>query len=199
MYNMEKPITKRQNELLEIIYNYIKNTGYPPTFEEMRENLEVASNQSIFDLLDKLKIAGFIRRDAGARSIVIMPLGYRALGEPPLAPFLGSTSAGAPVEAIEIPGEWEILSADVAKLKSEIFLLKVAGDSMINAGIEDGDVVIVQNQKEFSSGNVVLAKIGDEATVKRFVSDDKPPYLYLKPENPKYNIIPFAEETRLIG
>ena len=70
---------------------------------------------------------------------------------------------------------------------------------MINAGINDGDLVLVQEGKEFVSGNIVLAEIGDESTVKRFVSDDNPPYVYLKPENPKYKILPFTDETRLAG
>ena len=196
---MKTPITKRQKELLEIIYKYIKNTGYPPTFEEMREGLEVSSNQSVIDLLAKLKNGGYIKRDDGARRIAVLPLGYEILGTPPLVAFLGATSAGAPIEAIEIPGEWETLSDNVSKLKDNVFLLKVFGDSMINAGIDSGDVVLVQSQKEFSSGNVVLAQIGDESTIKRFISEDKPPYVYLKPENPKYENIMFTDEVRLKG
>ena len=70
---------------------------------------------------------------------------------------------------------------------------------MINAGIDDGDVVLVQKAKEFSSGDIVLAYDGEEATVKRFVSEDKPPYVYLKPENPKYENILFEENTELKG
>ena len=70
---------------------------------------------------------------------------------------------------------------------------------MINAGIDDGDVVLVKNQKEFISGDIVLAEIGDEATIKRFMSTDTPPYVYLKPENPKYENILFTDEARLTG
>ena len=70
---------------------------------------------------------------------------------------------------------------------------------MINAGIDDGDMVLVKKEKEFTSGNIVLARIGSESTVKRFISDDKPPYVYLKPENPKYKIIPATDEVTLEG
>ena len=70
---------------------------------------------------------------------------------------------------------------------------------MINAGIDDGSVVLVREQKEFISGDIVYAQIGDSATVKRFVSDNKPPFLYLKPENPNYNIINFTEDMVLRG
>jgi repressor LexA len=195
-----KTITKRQKELLSIIYNYIKNEGYPPTFEEMRERLKVSSNQSVIDLLDKLESKKIIKRNRSiARSIATLPLGYKILGKPPLAPFLGISSAGAPIDAIEISGDWQQLSSDVAKFSDEVFLLKISSDSMINAGIDNGDVVLVKREKEFISGNIVLARIGDEVTVKRFISDDKPPYIYLKPENPKYEIIAATHEMKLEG
>lgn len=183
-----------------MIYQYIKDTGFPPTFEEMRESLGVTSNQSVVDLLEKLRGKKLLKREEGAaRGITILPLGYEALGKPPLAPFLGATAAGMPVEAIEISGEWQTLSPTVSKLEGDVFLLKISGDSMVNAGIDDGDVVLVKNQKEFVSGDVVLARNGSDTTVKRFISDDTPPYLYLKPENPNYEVIPITEETRLIG
>lgn len=197
---MEKKITKRQKDLLLIIYQYIKDSGYPPTFDEMKERLKVSSNQSVLDLLTKLEKQRFIKRNGStARSIAILPLGYTALGEPPLAAFLGVTSAGAPIEPIEISGEWLEVSADAALLQDNVFLLKISGDSMINAGIDDGDVVLVKSEKEFISGDVVLARVGDEKTIKRFISEDKPPYIYLKPENPKYNIRPFTDEMELVG
>ena len=194
-----KEITPRQKQLLETIYNYIKDSGYPPTFEEMRETLGVSSNQSIVDLLKKLKDNGFIQRGEGARSLVIKPLGYQTLQEPPLVAFLGVTTAGASMEPLEIPGEWQVVSKDVSMLNGNVFLLKILGDSMINAGIEDGDVVFIKEEKEFVSGDVVLAQIEEGKTVKRFVSDDKPPYIYLKPENPNYESIPFTDEMQLLG
>ncbi len=200
---MEGKITKRQKELLNIIYDYIKDFGYPPAFREMKEQLDVVSNQSIIDFLEKLKKHGLIKKgEATARSISILPLGFEAIGKPRLAPFVGVTSAGLPTEAIEIAGEWQTLPSStdkLEKLNSEIFLLKVYGDSMINAGIENEDVVLVKSQKEFVSGDIVLAQIGDESTIKRFISEDKPPYVYLKPENPKYKIQLFSDETRLTG
>ena len=184
---------------MAIVYEYIKNTGYPPTLEEMREKLNVSSNQSAIDLLNKLKNGGYIKRDEGARSMAIMPLGYEILGQPPLVAFLGFTSAGAPIETIEISGEWRPLADNAVKLENEVFLLKIFGDSMINAGIEDGDIILVKNQKEFVTRDIVLAQIGNESTVKRFISEDKPPYIYLKPENPKYENILFTDETELKG
>lgn len=194
-------LTPRQKEMLLIIYNYIQSSGYPPSIEEMRENLKVASNQSVLDLLHHLESKKMIKRQEGtARSLTILPLGYVVLNRSRLAPFLGVSHAGAPVNMLDIQGEWVPLPGkDVAKLDKDVFVLKVNGDSMINAGIDDGDLVLVQSQKEFSSGDLVLADVAGETTVKRFVSEDKPPYLYLKPENPKYDIIYFTEEVELKG
>ena len=196
---MESLITNRQKELLSIIYDFKKNTGFSPSFEEMRENLKVASNQSVIDLLEKLAKAKFLKKEAGARSLAILPFGYEALGRPPLAPVLGITTAGAPAEAIEISGEWRTMPGDVTKLESDLFMLRISGDSMINAGIDDNDVVLVQTKKEFISGEIVLVEKDGETTVKRFISDDKPPYVYLKPENPKYQNILFTDTTELKG
>lgn len=148
---------ERQKELLENLYRYIISTGYPPTFEEMREKLNVSSNQSVIDLLTKLEQKKLIRRKASqARSTTILTLGYQVLGKPPLVPFLGITHAGSPIGAIEIPGEWQTLSSDVTRLNDEVFLLKISGDSMINAGIDEGDMVLVKSQKEFVTGDIVF-------------------------------------------
>lgn len=197
---MKSEATKRQIDLLTVIYQYIKGVGFPPTFEEMRENLGVSSNQSVIDLLCKLEKRGLIKKSEGsARGLSLLPTAYKVLGEPVLAPFLGFTSAGVPMEAIEISGEWQSISKEVAKLSEEVFILKVSGDSMINAGIDDGDAILVQTKKEFVSGEIVYAQIGDEGIIKRFMSDDKPPYVYLKPENTKYQNILCTDGVELKG
>ncbi len=192
-------ITPRQTQLLAIIYDFFRTSGYPPSYEEMREQLGVASNQSVIDLLEKLTRGAFIKKDEGARSIAIRPLGYEALSRPALAPVLGTTTAGTPAEEIAITGAWQRMSDEVARLEDEVFILQVFGDSMINAGIDDHDLVLVQSKKEFSSGDIVLAERDGASTVKRFISEDRPPYVYLKPENPRYPNIVFTEEVELKG
>lgn len=193
-------LTQRQKQLLDILYKYIKDSGYPPTFEEMREQLDVSSNQSVLDLLNKLEEKKIIKRNQSvARSIAILPYGYETLGKPPLVPFLGFSHAGSPMETVAIDGEWKTLSGGVARLQDEVFVLKISGDSMINAGIEDGDMVLVKNAKEFVSEDIVLADIDGESAIKRFISQDKPPYLYLKPENPNYPIIHFTSTVEMKG
>src|SRR3989344_17366 len=85
------------------------------------------------------------------------------------------------------------------KLGEGVSLFKAKDDSMIGIGIDDKDLVLVQSSKEFSTGNIVLADVDGETTIKRFISDDKPPYLYLKPENPSYKNIPFEDNMEIIG
>lgn len=197
---MKSSITARQKDLLSILYSFINDTGYPPTFEEMREALKVSSNQSVVDLLAKLEEKEIIKKNEGlARGIAILPLGYKILDQPPLVAFLGITKAGIPIEPIAISGEWRQISQDTSILNGDVFLLKISGDSMINAGIDDGDVVLVKSEKEFISGDIVLADMDGESTVKKFISDDKPPFIYLKPENPKYQVIPVTDNMRLKG
>lgn len=196
---MKNEATKRQKQLLMIIYDSFINTGYSPNFDEMRENLSVVSNQAVLDLLRALEHKRLIRREAySARGITILPLGYQTLEKKPLIPFIGTTSAGSMTEAIELEGDWQKISSEVAKAQ-DVFLLKVLGDSMVNAGIEDNDFVLVRQGKEFSSGDIVLAQIDGESTIKRFISQDTPPYIYLKPENPKYPIISFTDDMELLG
>ena len=197
---MRGATTDRQKELLQFIYEHTRDTGYPPSFEEMREGLGVSSNQTLLDHIKKLEERGLIKREGSARSVKILPEGFGAIGQMPLVAFLGTTSAGMPLEAVEITGEWITTpTSDVAQFKDDVFLLKISGDSMINAGIEDGDLVLVKSQKKFVSGDIVLAQIGDESTVKRFISEDRPPFIYLKPENQKYDKILFTDETQLKG
>ena len=198
---MKNTITDRQKELLQYIYESTRDNGYSPSFEEMKDYLGVVSNQAVLDILKKLEARGLIiKNNSIARSIRISPEGFGVLGISPLVAFLGTTSAGAPLEAVEISGEWETTSeSDVAQFRDNVFLLKISGDSMIGAGIEDDDVVLAKEQGEFASGDIVLARIGDSSTIKRFISEDKPPYIYLKPENPKYENILFTDETELKG
>jgi len=193
-------ITKRQKEILQFIYNSYKDKGFPPDFGEFREKLNISSNQAILDHLGSLEKKGFIlREEKAARGIKIRPLGYKTLKVNPLFPTLGTSYAGTFTETIEIQGNWAPASGHVQKLEEETFLIKISGDSMINAGILEGDHLLVKSQKEFVSGDIVLAQTPEGTTVKRFISQDSPPYLYLKPENPKHKIILFTSEVEMQG
>lgn len=193
-------ITSRQKEILEFVYQSISSNGFPPSLEDFRNNFGFSSNQSILDHLSALEKKGLIKKeDRSARSIQITNLGFKTMNKPVMVPSLGISFAGPLAESGVLVGEWKEISKDVSQLDNEVFIIKICGDSMLNAGINDGDQLLVKKEKEFKSGDIVLARNGDDTTVKRFISQDAPPYLFLKPENPKYKLIYFTEEITLIG
>lgn len=201
-----KSITKRQKEVLKILYGYIKNSGFPPSFEEAKEQLGISSNQSLLDLLRRLEEKGCIKREEGqARGIKILPLGFKILKRKQLIPFAGISSAGSSIESyIETFERWEELPSNllenekVYESEENVFVIKVHGDSMVNAGIDDGDVLLVKQVKEFFNDDIVVARSDEGTTVKRFVTKDDG-RAYLQPENPAYGKIPIFAETVFDG
>lgn len=174
-------ITKRQKEVLRIIYDSLINAGFPPSFSELKEKLKISSNQSLLDIFSILEKKNLIKREEGsARGIKILRRGYRAISVRPLAPIVGMTSAGSFTEAIEEIDAWQPLSKDVETIADDVMIVRVMGDSMINANIKDGDLVLFKKTNQFVSGDIVLARTLDGTTVKRFISQNKPPYKFLK-------------------
>lgn len=200
-YNMEKLTTSpRQKEVLQLIYDNLIGSGYPPSFSELKEGLKISSNQSLLDIFSILEKKNLIRREEGsARGIKILKRGYKAINANPLTPVVGLTSAGGFTEAIEEIGAWQPLSKDVETIADDVMIVRVMGDSMVNSDIKDGDTILFKKTKEFVSGDIVLAQTPDGTTVKRFISQVKPPYVFLKPENPKYSNILFTDEMKLIA
>ena len=203
---MKNSITKRQKELLGFIYKHIEDAGYPPTFEEMKEKLNVSSNQSIIDFLTKLEERKLIKREEGqARGMKILSAGFQALGMNHGVPFAGTSSAGPYTESYnDIFDKWVPLPNDktqkdsIMQLEDDVFVIQVRGDSMINAGINDGDMLLIKKSKEFKSGDIVVARSDDGTTVKRFIAEGGK--RYLKPENPAYENIPIIPgEIRFEG
>lgn len=193
-------ITKRQKEVLKIIYNNLITAGFPPSFSELKEKLDISSNQTLLDIFSILEKKNLITREEGsARGIKILKRGYKAINANSLAPIIGVTSAGGFTEAIEEIDAWQPLSKDVETIANDVMIVRVMGDSMINANIKDGDLVLFKKTNEFVSGDIVLAKTPDGTTVKRFISQNKPPYQFLKPENPKYPITLFTDEMEMVG
>lgn len=198
---MEQP-TKRQHQVLRILYQYIQTEGYPPSFEDLRKLLEVASNQTITDLFSALERKGMIRRGEGsARGIVITPLGFRSLGTQTLLPVAGSSRGGPFTETIEGVREWRTVGKEVSRLapKRDVYLIKVHGDSMEGV-IWDGDMVLVMpvhHTGEIHNHDIILVEHDGETTVKRYVA--KGGRRYLEPENPKYQPISIRPGMKIIG
>ena len=195
----DQKLTERQKQTLMSIYNSIKYSGYPPTLSELRESLDVTSNQAVLDLLKILEEKKYIRKEEGAaRGIQITSKGYDALNVSTYAPMIGITAAGPFIDTLEQHGEWREISSDLAKLSDKIALFKIKGDSMIDAGLNDGDVVVVKHEvNEFKNGDIVLARNDDGTTIKRFVNANNK--VYLAPENTKYPRISITPDLRLIG
>src|SRR3989339_322404 len=176
---MKKDITQKQKKVLELIYKTIKDSGFTPTLADIREALNLVSNQSVLNFLNVLEENGYIKREEGqARGIKISRLGLKFLGKEKLIPQVGISSAGPFIETLEqtafnwfeLPGK--VLEDEaVKKSKEEMFAITVYGDSMINAGIDNGDILLVKKSKEYKRGDIVVARTDDGTTVKKFIAD----------------------------
>lgn len=181
---MEK-LTERQEEILNYVKEYMVSHGYPPTVREIGADLGLSSPATIHSHLSKLVEKGFIKRNGSKNRAIelLVENEFENKDEDVIeVPLLGKITAGSPIEAIEHPDEYFSLPAYLAPKDKEVFTLKVSGESMINAGILDGDVVIVQKQSVARNGEIVVAMNDDnEATLKTFYKEDG--YFRLQPEN----------------
>ena len=184
--NMEN-LTPKQAKILEFIRNFQAKYGSSPTLREIMERFKFKAIATVQDHLSSLERKGYIKREKDkARSITIIGL-KKTLRDIVEVPVLGRVAAGKPILAVEnIEG---YVAIDKAWVKgNNIFALKVEGNSMIGAGINDGDYVIVKQQPTAENGEIVVSLINDEATVKRFYKDNNK--ITLKAENP--DIKPFV-------
>jgi len=180
-------LTKRQQEVLAGIRLIFAETGYPPTVRELGERLGLRSSCTVQRHLEALERKGFIRRNpTKARTIEITrgpkPVSRSAADGGLISlPLVGTVAAGIPILAVEN------IEDSVALPKSflpdgECFALKVRGDSMINAGLFDGDLAIIKRQDSADNGDIVVALLEDEATIKRLYKEHS--HFRLQPENP---------------
>lgn len=182
---MEKKITKRQEDVLDYIKKYIVEHGYPPATREIGAALGLSSPATVHTHLKRLEDAGYIKKtNSKFRTIEILVENEYEQKNDDLVkvPLLGKITCGSPIEAIEMPDEWFTLPANLIPAKETVFTLKASGDSMINKGIYDGDIVIVQKQKVARNGDIVVAMTMDnEVTLKTFYKEKTG--IRLQPEN----------------
>ena len=188
--------TERQRRILEVIEEFRAERGYPPSVREIGERVGLSSLSTIHAHLKTLERRGYITRD---------PTKPRALrretptGTPPdsvVMPIIGRVAAGVPITAQEnIEGEF-VLPASFAPRASDAFMLRVQGDSMVGAAILDGDLILVRPQPSAENGEIVVAMVDDEATVKRFYKEDG--RIRLQPENPEMAPI-FSNDVTVVG
>ena len=183
--------SEKQLEILNFIETYIKDYGYPPAIRDICEAVKLSSSSTVFTHLNKLELLGYIERDESkTRSIRLSKSKYPSVpsvspnkenseNEVLNIPVIGKVTAGMPIYAHESIERTFPVPSDF--LRSDGFMLKVSGDSMIEAGILDGDYILVQKQSVAEDGDIVVALIDDEATVKRFYKEKD--YYRLQPEN----------------
>lgn len=195
---MLRELTTRQRQILQFILHHIETKGYPPTVREIGEAVNLSSSSTVHAHLRSLEEAGLIKRDAVlTRAIKLLPGTVKASKVQRIVnlPIVGSVAAGKPTLAVEdfeetFPVPREMLSG------SDGFMLRVQGDSMIEAGIHDGDLVIVRRQQTAENGDIVVALLENEATVKRFYREDD--RIRLQPANSAMQPI-YVDDVAIIG
>ncbi len=193
---MREELSPRQSETLNVITEYIDKNGLPPTIREIMAGLGVAYPRGVQRHLEALEKKGYITRDSSSRGIRLRDRVKQAVadfGESiTRLPIIGRVPAGGPMLAEENIEDWVTLPTDLTRGKQDVFILRTTGDSMIGAGIFDGDWLIVTPTEQANHGDIVVALIGDDATVKRYIKKDN--MSFLKAENPNYqNIYPDQE------
>ena len=181
---MEK-LTRKQDEILTNIKKFIAEYGYSPTIRELCEICDLSSTATMFVHLKNLVNKGYISQtESKFRTIELnVPNEYEEVNESVVSvPLLGKVAAGNPTEAIERPNEFFTLPRELVPQNHEVFTLEVNGESMINVGIYDGDIVIVKRQEDANNGEIVVAMTDEnEVTLKRFYKESD--HIRLQPEN----------------
>ena len=175
-------ISKKQSEILEYMKNEILNRGFPPSVREICEAVNLKSTSSVHAHLETLEKNGYIRRDpTKPRAIEIVDDNFNLVRRETVnVPIIGKVAAGEPLLAVEnIDGYFPIPAEFMPK--NQAFMLVVHGESMINAGIFDGDYVVVEQQETANNGEKIVALVEDSATVKTFYKEDD--LIRLQPEN----------------
>ena len=195
---MEK-LTNKQSVILQVLKKLIAKNGYPPTVREIGEEAHLSSPATIHFHLTKLEEKGYIKKnDNKNRTIeILVPNEYLEKDENVVeVPLLGKVTAGSPIEAIEMPDEYFALPANLITIKNDVFTLTVSGESMINVGIYDGDILIVERRNTAKNGETVVAmNDNNEVTVKTFYKENG--YFRLQPENDTMDPIILKEVTIL--
>ncbi len=181
---MEK-LTDRQKEILDTIKKFIAKNGFPPTVREIGKALNLSSPATTHFHLSKLESKGYIKKDKSKNRTLelLVPNEYvEEASDIATVPLIGTITAGNPIEAIENPNEYFSVPISLIPKKSSIFALNVKGTSMINKGIRDGDIVLIERKKTANNGEIVAAMTDEnEVTLKTFYKEQN--HIRLQPEN----------------
>ena len=193
----QERITEKQTEILEYIKECVLKKGYPPSVREICEAVHLKSTSSVHSHLETLEEKGYIRRDpTKPRTIEIIDEEFNpARRELVNIPVIGTVAAGQPILAEENISDYFPIPADILP-NGDVFMLEVKGESMINAGILNGDKVIVRMQNTAENGDKVVALLDDSATVKTFYKEDG--HYRLQPENDTMDPI-ITDKVQILG
>jgi repressor LexA len=190
-----KELTERQREVLKFISTYIRSHAYPPTIREIADYFEV-SIKGAHDHVTALKKKGYVKSDKRSRTMAVIKRDGEEEGGTVEIPILGPVAAGAPILAEE---NWEgsiPVHRSMLKRGCQYFALNVRGDSMVGAGILDGDMAIIEQRNTAEDGEIVVAMVNDATTLKRYYREKT--RIRLQPENDKYKPI-YSQDVRLLG
>ena len=194
-----KDLTKRQQEIFDFIKRYSAKQGYPPTVRDIGKAVGLASSSTVHAHLANLEKVGLLRRDPSKpRAIELLDRAadaVKSIGRPNGLPVVGQVAAGQPILAEENIEEY-VQVPDVAGGEEGEYVLRIRGESMKNAGILEGDYVVVRPQDTATDGEIVVALVGEEATVKRFFKESD--HIRLQPENETMEPIR-SREAKVIG
>lgn len=182
---MSKYLTDRQKEIMGIIAQHIKEKSYAPTYQELANILNIKSKYAILKHIDSLVAKGYLEKDSSARALrIVHPDFQPATNNNYEVPLVGRVAAGYPILAQENVERYISIPRAMIKSEGRYFALKVQGDSMINAGILENDLVIVHSANTAYSKDIIVALVEDEVTVKRLMKENGG--TYLKAENQNY-------------
>ena len=196
---MGKDLTKRQQEIFEFIKGYSAKYGYPPTVRDIGKAVGLASSSTVHAHLANLEKVGLLRRDPSKpRAIELLDRAadaVRSVVAPTGLPLVGSVAAGQPILAEENIEDY-VQVPEIAGGDEGEYVLRIRGDSMKDAGIMPGDFVVVRPQETAADGEIVVALVGEDATVKRFFHESD--HIRLQPENASMEPIR-SREVRVLG
>lgn len=192
---------EKQHEILKFIHEEVSDRGYPPTVREICDATNLSSTSTVHAHLGILEQQGFLSRDPSKpRAIEVTDDGLEKLGINPNAdkiPVLGVVTAGDPILAVEEATDFFPAPHDLTHDIDDLFMLNIRGDSMIEAGIIDGDLVIVKRQTTADNGDIIIAMTDeDEATCKRFFKEET--HIRLQPENKRLDPI-ILPDVKILG
>lgn len=193
-------LTKRQKDILEYIKKFSADKKYPPSIREIASHFNLSSPATAHVHVKKLIEKGYLKRGKGSNHLLELqvPNEFEKIGDDVVTvPLLGKVTAGNPIEAIEVPDEVIGLPSYLLPKRKEVFTIRVEGDSMINAGIFDKDIVIVEKCRNAKNGDIVVAMDEEnQVTIKRFYREDD--YIRLQPEN-DYMLPIILKDATILG